>query len=82
MEWKSISNTAASKMQSFVSIVNKDNYQKFIDQDPSKHKILIFTDRKTTAPLFKSLSKTFKDKLTFGEVKKGEEELFAKFGVT
>jgi protein disulfide-isomerase A6 len=82
MEWKSISNTAASKMQSFVSIVNKDNYQKFIDQDPNKNKILIFTDRKTTAPLFKSLSKTYKDKLTFGEVKKGEEELYAKFGVT
>lgn len=31
MEWKSISNSAASKMQSFVSIVNSDNYEKFID---------------------------------------------------
>lgn len=34
MEWKSISNAAASKMQSFVSVVNKDNYDKFVDQDP------------------------------------------------
>ena len=31
--------------------------------------------------MFKSLSKTYKDKLTFGEVKKGEEELFKKFNV-
>ena len=83
MEWKSISNSAASKMQSFVSVVNSDTYEKFIDQDPQKHKILIFTERKTTSPLFKSLSKTFKDKLTFGEVKKGSETaLFEKFKIT
>jgi len=43
---------------------------------------LIFTDRKTTAPLFKSLSKTYKDKLTFGEVKKSETELYEKFKIT
>lgn len=34
MEWKSLSSAAASRMQSFVSVVNSDNYQKFIDQDP------------------------------------------------
>lgn len=42
---------------------------------------MLFTDRKTTAPLFKSLSKTYKDKLVFGEVKK-EAKLIANFGVT
>jgi len=41
---------------------------------------LLFTDRKTTAPLFKSLSKTYKDKLMFGEVKK-EPKLIANFKV-
>ena len=43
---------------------------------------MIFTDRKTTAPLFKSLSKTYKDKLNFGEVKKSEKELYEKFNIT
>lgn len=43
---------------------------------------MIFTDRKTTAPLFKSLSKTYKDKLTFGEVKKSETELYEKYNIT
>ena len=43
---------------------------------------MIFTDRKTTAPLFKSLSKTYKDKLTFGEVKKSETEVYEKFKIT
>ena len=42
--------------------------------------VLLFTERKTTAPLFKSLSKTFKDKLVFGEVKK-DVELQNKFGI-
>lgn len=67
--WKSISTAAAKKMQNFVRTVNKDNYNSFIDEQPEKQKILYFTDRKTTAPLFKSLSKTYKDKLVFGEVK-------------
>jgi protein disulfide-isomerase A6 len=79
-EWKSISNAAAAKMQSFVSVVNNDNYNKFIDEQPSKNKVLLFTDRKNTAPLFKSLSKTYKDKLVFGEVKK-DKELMEKFGI-
>jgi len=53
----------------------------FIEGSPDKNKVLLFTDRKTTAPLFKSLSKTYKDKLVFGEVKK-DAELYAKFGIT
>ena len=80
-EWKSISNAAAVKMQSFVRVVNNDNYDKFIEEQPEKRKVLLFTDRKSTAPLFKSLSKTYKDKLVFGEVKK-DPELQKKFGVT
>jgi thioredoxin-like negative regulator of GroEL len=56
-EWKSIANFATQKMQSFVSLVNKDNYQQFIEREPTKYKVLLFTERKTTAPIFKALSK-------------------------
>jgi len=76
-----MSGAAANKMQSFVRTVNKDNYESFIDEQPDKNKILIFTDRKSTAPLYKSLSKMYKEKLVFGEVKKSAQELFDKFGV-
>lgn len=69
-------------MQNFVSFVNNENYEQFIERDPQKNKVILFTERKTTAPLFKSLSKTYKDKLLFGEVKKSDEELLKKFGVT
>lgn len=69
-EWKPISSAASQKMQSFVDIVTDNNYETWINDKPDKHKVLLFTDRKTTAPLFKALSKTYKDKLMFGEVKK------------
>ena len=71
-------------MQSFVRSVNSQNYESFVTDDESKNKILLFTDKKNTAPLFKSISKTFKDKMSFGEVRKSEEEagLFVKFGIT
>ena len=80
-EWKSISASAAAKMQSFVSVVTDENYEKFTETDPQKNKVLIFTERKNTAPLIKSLSKTYKEKLSFGQVK-NDPELFKKFGVT
>jgi len=44
--------------------------------------VLLFTERKTTAPIFKALSKQFKDKLLFGEVRKSEADLIQKFKVT
>lgn len=70
-------------MQNFVRVVTMENYNSFVDENPEKNKIIYFTDRKTTAPLFKSLSKTYKEKLVFGEVKKQhEKELFEKFGIT
>jgi hypothetical protein len=43
--------------------------------------VLLFTERKTTAPIFKALSKQFKDKLLFGEVRKSEADLIQKFKV-
>lgn len=57
MQWKNISNFAAQKMQSFVSVVTSSNYDSFITRDTSKGIVLLFTERKTTAPIFKSLSK-------------------------
>jgi thioredoxin-like negative regulator of GroEL len=68
-------------MQSFVRVVNDEIYEKVIEDSNGKTIVLLFTDRKTTAPIFKSLSKTYKDKMVFAEVKK-DPELQRKFGVT
>ena len=53
-------------MQSFVSVVNEENYSEWVDKDSAKNKVMIFTDRKSTSPLIKSMSKIYKDKLSFG----------------
>lgn len=74
-EWKAISGAASAKMQSFVRVVNNENYESWVEEAKEKNMVLLFTDRKTTAPLFKSLSKYFKDKLVFGEVKKDADLL-------
>ena len=81
LDWKSIGNFATYKMQSFVSIVTLDNYEQFVNREPSKYKVLLFTQRKTTAPIFKALSKQYKDKLLFGEVRQSEKALVDKFNV-
>jgi len=78
-----ISNAAAKKMQSFVSSVNTDNYEKFVERErETKNKILHFTEKKSTPTVIKALSKKFKDKLNFGEIRASETELVQKFGVT
>jgi hypothetical protein len=82
MDWKNIANFATRKMQSFVSIVTTDNYDQFIQREPTKYKVLLFTERKTTAPIFKALSRQYKDKLFLGEVRKSETSLIQKYGIT
>lgn len=84
--WKAISARAANLMMNFVRIVGPSNYESFVSDSASKNKILLFTDKKSTSPLFKSLSKTFKDQLAFGEVRKAQDEseaesLFKKFNI-
>ena len=61
-------------------MVTQENYEDWVETANGKGMVLLFTDRKSTAPLFKSLSKFYKDKLVFGEVKK-EPELLKKFGI-
>lgn len=81
-EWKPISTFATKKMQSFVASVSKENYDDFVKRNPEKYHILLFTERKTTSPIIKALSKKYKDKLLFGEVRSSEKELIQQFGIT
>ena len=75
----SLMKAAVKKMQNFVSPVSEDNYQSFIENEPAKHKILLFTDSKNTPSTYKALSKKFLERLNFGEVQKGP--LAKKFGI-
>jgi hypothetical protein len=56
-----------------VSVVSESNYDSFIERDrATKHKILLFTEKKTTPTYYKALSKKYLDRLTFGEVRHTE----------
>ena len=44
--------------------------------------MLLFTERKTTSPLLKVLSKELKGKLAIGEVRSSEAALVARFGIS
>ena len=70
MNQNSIMNAAVKKMQSFVSVVTDENYDTFVERErTTKHKILLFTEKKTTPTVYKALSKKYLDRLMFGEVK-------------
>lgn len=79
--WEKIFQYGASKMQSFVRIVNSDNYGDFITSYPNIHKVILFTSKKTTPPLLKALSKYYQGKLNFGEIRQSENELCQRFKV-
>merc|ERR1712137_560252 len=83
MKAGNIANAAAKKMQSFVSFVSMGNYDGFVDRERlEKHKVLLFTEKKTTPAVYKALSKKYLGKAIFGEVRKSDTELCEKFGVT
>ena len=72
---------ATTKMQDFVRVINSDNLENFIIENANETKVILFTQRKTTPPLLKALSKYFKNKLNFGEIRETEKELVKKFGI-
>ncbi len=78
-----IMNAASKKMQSFVNVVTENNWESFIERErATKHKVLLFTEKKTTPTVYKALSKKYLQRLNMGEVKNTEEALIKKFGIT
>ena len=53
-----------------MSVVTEENYSEWVEKDAAKNKVIIFTERKSTSPLIKSMSKVYKEKLSFGENKR------------
>lgn len=71
-EWKPISSAATAKMQSFVSLVTDNNYFDFIGRDKDYMKVILFTNKKGTPPMYKALSK-FGKKFKYGIVRDDQE---------
>ena len=81
-DYAGIADFAVARMQSFVRLVKGDSFQEFVDSESNKLKILLFTSRKSTPPVFKVISKEFKEKVLIGEVRSTDNALPARFNIT
>lgn len=81
-EIQKIVNFAVNQMENFVNLVRKENYDEFINRDKDQYKVLLFTEKKSTSPLYRALSKELLGKLVFGEVRATEKELISLFRIT
>lgn len=81
LELNSLANAAAKKMQSFVSIVSEQNYDSFCERENKNHHVILFTDKKSTPAILKSLSKKYIKKLLIGEIRSSEPNLIQKFNI-
>lgn len=68
-------------MDNFVQLVTYDTYHSFVNFDAMRHKVLLFSNKKGTPALFKSLSCDYKGKLLFGQVR-DSSRLVSKFQVS
>merc|ERR1719436_811734 len=71
-------------MPDFTHKVSKDNADTWVTTEPSKPKVILFTDKKGVPTIWKALSSetVFKRTVKFGLVNKEDEETCAKFKVT
>lgn len=81
IEFQNIFKYGAKRMQNFVRVINKDNYADFLTTHSELYHVLLFTNKKSTPPLFKALSKDYLNKLSLGEVRQSETELVKSFNI-
>jgi len=78
---KAILNGAARYVGSNVVEVNSTNSNKFIQDNPSVPKILLFTDKKAVPLVYKALSLAFEKKLYLGIVRAEDVALFEEYAI-
>ncbi len=69
IEEKAMSTAAYKLIQSFIEVVNEKNVEGFLEREPNKRGMIVFTEKKSVHPLFKVLSKKFRTYFKFGVVK-------------
>ncbi|CAD8190483.1 unnamed protein product [Paramecium pentaurelia] len=79
-ELNDLAKEAVDLMEDFVIVLSGFNFQEYIEK--SKPKVILFTNKKSTPPLFKALSKEFKGKLEFAMIRQSEIQLSQIFKIT
>jgi len=73
---------ALSKLPNFVTKVTSKNVEEVLAGSPDLAKVLLFTNKKETTPLYKALAVDYHYQLNLGEVKDTEKDVVSRFGVT
>merc|ERR1712151_710286 len=83
LETKAVSGKVSKLIPDFSSKVTKENADTWVTTDPSKPKVILFTDKKGVPMLWKALSSetVFRRTVKFGIVNKEDEEACSKFKV-
>ena len=80
-DFKSMYEFALTKISGFLRFVNMNNFEEFLASDLEQAKLISFTEGKESSPLVKVLSREYKGKVVFGEVRASDAELVKKFQV-
>ena len=76
---KAMVENVLAQMPNFVHFVTASNSSVFLEDEYPK--VLLFTEKETVAPLFKSLAVQFKGRVRFGQASSKDGDLAEKFGV-
>lgn len=79
--FKKLIKKASKFIENRVIEINMNNYKTFIEDNPGKAKVLLFTENKDTPTLYKALSYNFEKTLLFGIVRSSETALCNKLKV-
>lgn len=70
-----------SVLPSYVKSITSKNVATFLSSSLTLPKVLLFTDKSTTSPLYKSYSTDYNGKMVFGEINRSQKELLNKYDV-
>lgn len=83
METKSIAGRVAKSIPDSSTQITKDNIDVFLSTEPTKPKVILFSNKKTPPTLFKALSSeiVFRRTIKFGFVSESEADVVSRFKV-
>merc|ERR1719373_278641 len=83
MESKAIAGKVSRFVQDLSTKLTKDNADTFVTTDPTKPKVILFSNKKSPPTIFKALSSetVFKRTIKFGFVADTETDIVAKFKI-
>jgi len=77
-----IADFAVKQLPSYVATVTEKSLAKFLDEEPTLDKVLLFTNKKETTSLYKALSIDYHHQLSLGQVRDTEKSVVERYGVT